>query len=403
MKQYKYTAVNINKEKFTGTFIAEDEKDLATQLAKQNLYLVSASLYSGKTPSAFFTTGTGNVSLGELTTFCRQFAIMINAGISVLECLECLKDQPYSAYFKSLLQIIYEDVKSGIALSEALNKHNKVFPDFFRSMIYVGEVSGKMDQVFNSLADYYEKDSSIKRKTKSALSYPIMLGVMMIGIVVLMLTFVVPTFRDALSSLDVQVNGLTKIIYNISDFMLANWLYILAIFVVIVGGIFLIGKTSGGAYFFDKMKINTPLIKKVQIDLITARFTRGFALMLTSGMDIVEALDAIVIVIGNRDFEKRFKAATEEVKHGSKLAVAFEKNGLFPSMLVQMVAVGERTASLDDILNRSCGYFDEQVETSLTSLTSAIQPAMLLIMGVIIGLMFVAVYSPMISIMENLV
>lgn len=403
MKQYKYTALNVNHEKVSGTFLAENEKDLAVQLAKQNLFLLSCSSYSGKTPSAFFTMGTGKVNMTELTMFCRQFSIMITTGIPVLECLESLKDQAYSSYFKSILQIIYEDVKSGIVMSEALNKHSKVFPDFFRNMIYVGEVSGKLDEVLASLADYYEKDMAIKRKSKSAFSYPLMLGGMTVGIVILMLTFVIPTFRDALSSLEVPLNGFTKAVYDISDFVLAYWLYILAGLIVVVGSIFLYSRTESGAYFFDKMKMTVPLISKLQIDMLAARFARAFSLMISSGMDISEALDACLVIIGNRDAERRFHSAAEEVKHGSKLAVAFEKYNLFPQILLQMIAVGERTASLDSILLRSCDYFDNQVESSLESLTAKIQPIMLIIMGGVIGVMFLAVYSPMISIMENLV
>ena len=402
MKQYKYTALNLEREKFTGTFLAKDEKDLAEQLAKQNLYLVSASIYSGKTPSAFFTTGTGKVTIAELTTFCRQFAIMINAGIPLVGCLESLKEQPYTKYFKSILEVIYEDVKSGIVLSEALNKHEKVFPDFFRNMIYVGEVAGNLDRVFTELADYYEKDTAIKKKVKSALSYPMMLGGMIIGIVILMLVFIIPTFRNALSSLNVPLSGLTKTVYDISDFMLANWLYLLAGLVVIVGGLWLFSRTKKGKECFDWLKINLPGIKSAQIDMITARFARAFSLMLSSGMDIVEALDAVKIVLGNTDVEKRFAIATDEVKHGAKLAVSFEKYNLFPTMMLQMIAVGERTASLDEILARTCDYFDEQVQTTLTSVTNKIQPAMLLIMGAVIAVMFVAVYSPMISIMQTL-
>lgn len=403
MKQYKYTALNINKQKFTGTFLAEDEKDLAVQLAKQNLYLVSASEYSGKTPSAFFTLGTGKVNMAELTMFCRQFSIMINTGIPVLECLESLLEQEFSTFFKNIMQIIYDDVKSGIVLSEALNKHSKVFPDFFRNMVYVGEVSGKLDQVFSALADYYDRDASVKKKVKGALSYPIMLGAMTIGIVVLMLAFVIPTFRDSLSALDVQLSGITKAVYGVSDFLINYWLYILAVLIVVIGGLVIFSKTIVGKDFFDKLKINTPFIKTVQINLLTSRFARSFALMLSSGMDIADALDAVVVILGNRDVERRFRKASEEVKHGSKLAVAFEKYKLFPPILLQMVAVGERTASLEDILNRSCGYFDEQVETSLNSLTSKIQPIMLIVMGVIIATMFLAVYSPMISIMQNMI
>lgn len=403
MKQYKYTAVNINKEKFVGTFLAKDEKDLATQLAKQNLYLVSASIYSGKTPSAFFTTGTGTISTAELTAFCRQISIMLASGMPIIETLESLKEQPYTKFFKNILQIIYDDVKSGMALSEALNKHGKVFPEFFRSMIYVGELSGKLDEVFLSLADYYEKDAATKRKVKSAFSYPIMLGLMTVGIVILMLAFVIPTFRDALDSLDVSMNGLTSTIYGISDFLTQSWLYLLAGVIVIVGGIFIASRTERGAYFFDKLLISIPFTRKIQLDLVSSRFARGFSLMMSSGMDIVDALNAIEVVITNREIKRRFHKASEEVQHGMKLADAFRKHNIFPPLLLQMINVGEKTASLDTILNRSKDYFDEQVDIALTNLTSKIQPIMLIIMGVLVGTMFIAVYSPMISIMENLI
>lgn len=403
MQQYKYTAVNLQKEKFSGTFIAQDERDLAAQLAKQNLFLVSCSLYSGKTPSAFFTTGTGKVPLQELTTFCSQFSIMLTAGISILETLDSLKEQSFSSFFHNLLVMIYDDVKSGIMLSEALNKHKKVFPDFFRSMVYVGEAGGKLEMVFKSLSEYYEKDNAIKRKTKSAFSYPIMLGCMTVGIVILMLLFIVPTFRETLNDLDVEIQGLTAVIFKLSDFMLAYWLYILAIICVLGIAIVVFAQTDYGSRLIDKLKIEMPIIKKIQIDLITSRFARGFALLLSSGMDIVEALDTVSIVIGNQNVAARFKKATEEVKHGTSLSVAFEKQNIFPQILLQMIAVGEKTATLGDVLNRSCSYFDDQVDATLTSVTSKIQPVMLILMGGIIGVLFIAIYSPMISIMTSLV
>ena len=164
MQKFKYVAVNLQKQKIKGTFIAKDEKDLAAELAKQSLYVISCSPYSDKTPSAFFTLGTGKVKLSELTTFCRQFSIMQNTHIPILDCLDLLKNQNFSAYFRKILQVIYDDVKGGMVLSEALNKHAKVFPDFFRSMVYVGEMSGKLHLVFSSLADYYEKDAELKKK-----------------------------------------------------------------------------------------------------------------------------------------------------------------------------------------------------------------------------------------------
>ena len=305
MMQYKYTAVNKLKEKKKGYFIAESEEDLAVQLSKQDLYLVSAKPYTGKTPSAFFTLGTGKVKLAELTAFCRQYSIMLNSGVSLLGGLEVLKGQNFSSYFKSLLGIVYDDVKSGMMLSDALAKHKKVFPNFFHSMIKIGEQSGNLDEVMNSLADYYEKDNALKRKIRAAFAYPIMLLVMMVGIVILMLAFVIPTFREVLDSLEIEEQGLTKLIYGFSDFLLENWLYLIAGLVVLILILFLIGKTKNGRYFYDWLKVSFPGVKKVNINILTSKFARAFALLLSSGMDVNDALDAVVIVFGNKYIEKK--------------------------------------------------------------------------------------------------
>jgi type IV pilus assembly protein PilC len=403
MPTYKYVAVNLQKKKYKGIFIADDEKDLAVQLTKQNLYLMSASIYKGGTPSAFFTLGTGKVSMNELTTFCRQFSIMITTGIPLLGCIDSLKQQSFSSYFKSILQVISEDVKGGAMLSESIDKHKKVFPDFFRSMVHIGEASGKLDTVFVSLADYYESDAAIKRKTKSALAYPLMLAGMTVAIVIVMLAFVIPTFRNSLSDLDVEITGLTKAVYDISDFILNNWEMIVLAVILLVGMIFLFSRTKTGQRTFDILKVKTPIIGSVNVNLITARFARCFSILLSSGMDLATALDTISIILGNIYVEERFNEASEDVRQGVTITNAFQKQNLFPPMMMQMLSVGEKTASLEEVLTRSCVFFDEQVETSLNSLTSKIQPAMLCIMGVVVGTLFLAVYSPMLSIMTTLV
>ncbi len=402
MQQFKYTAVNIQKQKFNGIFIAEDEKDLAKQLAKQNLFLVSATPYSGKTPSAFFTLGTGKISSAEFTQFCRQFSIMLIAGISILESLECMKDQKYSNYFHNILLVIYDDVKSGVMLSDACDKHKVAFPEFFRSMIHVGEASGKLDMVFESIADYYEKDSAVKKKTKSAFAYPAVLLVMAVGIVILMVSYVVPTFKSVLAELEVEVSGFTKVVYAISDFFVAYWLYILAVVAVIGLAVFITLRTQKGKLFFDSLSMRLPLFGKIVISLNTARFARSFALLLSSGMTAIDALEAVKVVIGNREMKARFCKAVEDVRRGIKMSEAFNTYDVFPPVLIQMVVIGERTATLEDVLLRSCDYFDDQVDSALTSMTNKIQPILLCIMGALVGSMFIAVYSPMISIMEGL-
>ncbi|MDY4144933.1 MAG: type II secretion system F family protein [Bacilli bacterium] len=401
MKKYKYEAVNINKKKFTGTFLAENERDLASQLAKQNLYLISAKVTSDEVRPSFFSVG-GRVKMVDLTAFCRQFSIMLNSGMSIVQTLDVLKAQDYDRFFKSILENVYEDVKTGVMLSDALAKHKKVFPNFFKSMIKVGEASGKLDVVMISLADYYDNDAALKKKTKGALAYPIMLLMMTIGIVILMMLFVVPTFKDTLNDMNVEMPPLTQAIADLSDFIKLEWKKILVVIGSLVALIFLYSRTEKGKYTFDTLAINFPLLKTINIAKITARFARGFSLLLSSGMDIIEAMEEISVVIGNRNVEKRFKQAIEDVRQGMTLTMAFESYKLFPDILIQMVSVGERTASLEEVLSRSCAFFDEQADSAIKAFTSAISPIMLLIMGGVVGVLFIAIYSPMLQIMTTI-
>ncbi len=402
MPTYKYVAVNLQKKKYKGLFIAEDEKDLAVQLTKQNLYLVSAKVYKGGSPSAFFTLGTGKVKLSELTSFCRQIAIMLRSGIELLGCIDSLKAQSYSSYFKSILQVLSEDLKAGMMLSEALEKQKKVFPDFFRSMVHIGEASGRLDTVFLHLADYYESDTAIRRKVKGAMAYPSILMLMTVGIVTIMLMFVIPTFRDALSKMEVEISGLTKAVYDLSDFVVENGLYI-ASFVLVFGLLlFLFLMTKTGKKAFDVFKIKCPFVGKIQVNMITARFARSFSILLSSGMDLTSTINTIAALSGNQYIEKCFHEISEDVQGGVSLTMAFQKQRIFPNMLIQMISVGERTASLDEVFERSCLFFDEQVSTSINSITSKLQPILLMIMGIVVGTLFLAVYSPMLSIMNTL-
>ena len=402
MPIYKYVAMNSNKQKVRGKFIAENEKTLASELAKNNLYLVSSAVYKEGTPSSFFTLGTGKVSMKDLTGFCRQISIMLNAGIPVLDCLDSLRKQSYSSYFRSILQVVYEDIKAGAMLSSAIDKHKKVFPSFFRNMVLVGEASGRLEKVFVSLADYYESDSAIKRKALGAMAYPMMLLCMTVAIVVLMLTFVIPKFKDSMARMEVDPDGFTAAIYNASDFLVEYWNIIILAVIGVGLLLFLFFMSSTGRYFGDVFKAKAPLIGTITRDLVTARFSRAFGILLSSGMDLATALESVGMVIGNRYLRRRFELAAISVQHGTSLTNALKRYDIVPDMLIQMVAVGERTASLDEVLTRSCVYFDQKVEISLNSLTSKIQPVMLLIMGSVIATLFLAVYSPMLSMMTSI-
>ena len=392
----------MNKKKFNGIYLAENVTELRNMLARQGLYLTSARVMKNQRPSAALSLS-GKIPIKELTTFCRQFAIMINAGISVSESIGSLKNQDYSAFFKQSLSIVHEDLNSGMMLSEALKKQKRAYPEFFTSMIYIGEGSGSLDVVLNNLADYYETDAQIKSKTKSALVYPIVLLVIMVSILAVMTFFVIPTFEEALSELDVKMPALTTTIFNMSHKIADNIVTILIVIASIVAALVIFGRFRIGRYTYDTLKYKLPVIKKVQRSMVTSRFARAFGLLLSGGTDLMEAMYMIANVLGNKYVEKRFRLAVNEVERGMNLTMALDSYNIFQQMLIQMISVGERTGELDTVLMSSCEFFDQEVENSLKAMTALIQPVLLVIMGGAIAIMFLAVYSPILSIMNTLV
>lgn len=401
MRKYKYVAVNVEKKKFTGSFVAENEEHLRQQLASQNLYLISCKPIKNETPNPFFSL-TGRIEIKELTTFCRQFAILLNSGMSILDSLNQLRQQNFTGYFKSVLYVVYDDVKVGNLLSEALKKHKKIFPEFFYSMIYVGEASGNLEEVLIALADYYDREIALKRKIKSALAYPIALGFLMLAIVLVMLLLIVPEFEKTLSAMDIkeeEYNKITLVIFNLSHWVRENGLTVVYVLVILIAIIYLFSRTEKGKYIIDELKYKLPLFKNIQINLVASKFTKSLALLLKSGMNMVDALDVVEGLLGNRYARKIFKNIVADVRQGAALHFAMDQYKIFPQMLIQMISTGEKSSGIEEILTRSMNFFDAQVEASLLKVTSLIQPMMLCVMAIVIGVMFIAIYSPMITIM----
>ena len=401
MKKFKYTAINLHGKKFQGSFLAESEDSLREQLAKQGLYLKSARAVTDKSPNPFFSL-TGKVSVRELSAFARQFSIMISSGSSIVDSLAVLKGQAYTGFLKKVLDQVHESVKAGQLLSEAMSKHKRAFPNFFVSMVKIGELSGQLDTVLISIADYFESDAKLRARTKSALMYPAFLIVMAVALIVLMVALIIPTFRDALSSLNVEMPPLTIALYNISDAFRANWQYIALILVAVVALFLLFIRSRGGRVVWDRLKFVTPYVRDVIRGNIAARFCSAFSLLVAGGMDIADAMDEVVIVLGNKYVEQQFRRAAADVRQGMTLTMAMQSYNLFPPMLIQMLSVGEKTARIDEVLSRSSSFFESQVERSLTNLTGILQPLILLVIGACVGLLFYAVYAPLLQVMNTL-
>lgn len=400
LKKFKYTAVDVNNKKTSGILLAENESELRKMLMESNLYLVSSKALSDKSITFFMLSS--KVKVSEVTTFAREFAIMISAGIPIVDSLDTLRNQPYSKLFKRILSIVHNDVRSGSLLSEAFSKHKKVFPELFISMTYVGEVSGSLDSILNELADYYERDNKIKRRAKSALIYPAILAVLTLAVLVLLVAVIIPTFKTTLQKLDVEMPGLTLFVLSISDFFSNNWEIILIVLAALAVIIFISFRFEKVKYGFDALKAKLPVMRKVTLSLVSSRFARGFGTLIASGVDVVKSLEIMGNIIGNRYYQKRYWAAYQDIKEGHNIATAFQNHKVFPEILIQMIAIGEKTGSLDNVIRRTTGYFDDQVETSLTRMTALLEPTIICFLGLVVAIIILSVFSPLLNIINTL-
>lgn len=401
MKKFKYTAMNLERKKFSGIFLAENEQELASKLADQKLFLVSAHEMHATTAHSLLSI-TGKVSVGELATFCRQFSIMVTTGIPIIRSLDMLRNQSYSPILKKTLDFVFEDVQSGALLSDAMGRHKRVFPRFFRSMVYIGEASGSLDKILVTLADYLESDAAIKKKVKGAMVYPVFLIFLTVAILVLMLAYIIPTFMDSLATLEVETPPITLFLNDVSIWFQNNWLKMVIVIAVVVVVLFIFFHTKKGKFVWHALLYNAPILGRINSSLITARFARSFGLLIDSGSDVVEALETVIVVLDNLYVEKKLQASIADVRRGKGLAVALANHKVFPPLIIQMIAVGEQTGNLAETLTASCPFFDSEAEATVTRATALLQPVILAFLGITVGVLFYAVYSPLLQIMQTM-
>lgn len=401
MQKYKYTAVDANNKKYRGYYVANNTDDLRRQLANSGLYLVKQTLAEGTGLNRAISL-TGKLPIKDLTVFCRQFSIMITAGIPIVECINSLKQQKFKEETRQSLNKLYDDLNSGMLLSEAMRKQKKAYPNFFISMIYVGENSGTLDMILKHLADYYENDQATRKKLSSALIYPIILFILAIGVVSLMVFYVIPKFQESLAKMNVPMPTITNVIFNFSNWMIDHALVIGIVIASIILVLFVFGRFKFGRYVYDTIKYKFFLTRTVYMNITTSRFARSLGLLLTGGTNMMNALSMVEGILGNKYAEKKFHQVIVDIENGSNITTALEKSHLFRKMLIQMVDVGEKSGALDEVLLRSCEFFDQEVQASINKLTSLIQPVILIFLAVAILLMFLGIYSPILSIMDNL-
>lgn len=391
---FKYNVRDKTGKVISGKLEGENREAVATKL-RQMGYIVldlEEDRLAQLNKIQFGTT----VKIKDVTIFARQFATMINAGLSLTKCLTILASQSDSKELREIIAQLGRDVEAGQSLSEAMVKHPKVFPPIFYNMVRAGETGGVLDEVLLRVADLFEADAALKGRIKSAMTYPVaMLGLVLV-ILAAMMIFVVPTFEQMFSSMGGKLPLPTQILVTISHGATGWPGLVFVVAVVAIAVAFRTWKhTDSGKFIWDGILLRMPIVGTLQRKTAIARFTRTFSTLVAAGVPILSAMDIVADTAGNEVVARALKNARAAIKEGETIAKPLGESPVFPSMVVQMVAVGEETGALDQMLSKIADFYDEEVASAVDSLTSLLEPIMMASLGGVVGGMVVALYLPM--------
>ena len=428
MPNFKYSAIGADGRTVRGSLGAGNQQELVEELRRRNLMPLKIESKGGadapepaapaaaaapspavatlpKAPSkgiSFMKARPGVKRKEEMVLFTRQLATMIGAGIPMLESLEILREQAESKQFAMLLDMVIGDVRGGQDLSTSLARHPKVFSDVYVSMIKAGEASGQIDDILERLADYMEATQRLKRDIKSAMTYPVVSLCMIFGITAFLMMGIVPKFKEVFSSLDVELPGLTKGILAVSDFTQEQWPLVLGAMVVAFMLLMVYKKTDRGSWQWDWLMLHMPVFGALFRKVGLSRFSKTFSTMLKSGVPILGALDIVADTAGNRLIKDAVIKARENVRQGDSLAKPLASSPIFPPMVTRMIGIGEKTGSLEQLLEKISEFYDEQVRATVKALTSLIEPIMIAVMGVMVGTICLSVFLPIFELQKQL-
>ncbi len=383
-----------------GEKVARTAQEIALSLERDQIRVLSIEKkkIAVRIPFISGKGGRKKVSLKELSVFNRQLSVMFNAGLPITQGLGILAAQQKNKYFEEVLQEVRRDVEAGSNFSNALRKYPDVFNNLYTSMIQAGEASGNLDTILMRLSEYIENMQKIIRRVKSAMTYPIVVIVLAVLITALILWKVVPIFEDMFSQLGAALPMPTQIVMSASDFLQSNILLI----IIAIGGLFFAFKayyrTYKGKRVIDRLKLRIIVFGDLLLKVGVARVTRTMATLLDSGVEIIEAISITAKTAGNAIIEDAVLKSRASVQEGKPLYSSWEETGIFPSMVTQMVSVGEQTGALSSMLSKIADFYDQEVDAAVAALISIMEPIMILILGGLVGSVVIAMYLPMFSI-----
>ncbi len=423
MPNFLYNALDAKGEQKSGVLAANSENEAIQQLRASGLYptqIQEEGKVSKKAKAAFAPKAKskakakpaakagGSVKPKSLTIFTRQLATLIDSGLPLLRSLTVLEKQEPNPVLRATVGALAENVQGGSTFSESLAQHPKIFNKLYVNMVKAGELGGVLEVVLNRLAEYQEKAQKLKNKIVSAMVYPVIVMFIAVGILVFLMIFIVPKFKEMFTNTDQELPLISKIVFGTSEFFLArplflpNVFFLFIVFSVLVVIFNIWGKTKGGRSAIDLIKLRMPVLGDIQRKSAVSRFSRTLGTLVTSGVPILQALNITRDTAGNVVISSAIEKVHEAVKEGETIVTPLQASGVFPNMVISMVDVGEETGQLPEMLLKIADVYDDEVDNSVTALTSILEPIMIVILALIVGSVVFALFLPLIKMISTM-
>jgi type IV pilus assembly protein PilC len=388
-------------EKRTGEMNATSADEVQDRLRRQD---ISPSKVKKKSDSKGLNLNFGGgVPLKSLVVFTRQFATMVDAGLPLVQCLELLGNAEPNQNFKKIILKIKDDIEAGSTLADAMAKHPGAFDNLYVSLVAAGEVAGILDTILNRLAKQIEKAQALRRKVKSAFSYPIIVLVIAVLVVFVLLYKVIPTFQNMFQDMGGgELPGPTQFVITLSEFVQSNFLIITGVLIVISVGTIAFLNYKPTRAIFDRAILKTPLFGPLVRKTAVARFTRTLGTMVSSSVPIVDSLEIVAQTSGNMTVERAILYVRDKISEGQNMVDPLMETGVFPPMVVQMIGVGESTGALDTMLAKIADFYEDEVDVAVDNLTSMLEPLLMVFLGIVVGGMLIAMYLPIFTLAGNI-
>lgn len=396
MIDYIYTAVDKDGKKVKGTISATNESRARILLKEQGI--VPTKIEKQTLLNKDINISIGNpVEIRDLSVFCRQFQSILKAGVTIVEALEMLADQTENKVFAKAIREAKTTVQKGGTLAGAMKEHPKIFPSMLVNMIEAGEVSGSLEIALERMGTQFEKSAKLKGLVKKAMIYPIMILIVAFAVVIAMSILVVPSFAEMFEDMGTEMPAITQAIMVFSDFILTKWYIAVLVIAVLVFAISAFAKSENGKEFFGRVSIKLPIFGKLIVKSTSASFARTISTLISAGVSLSDALEITARAMSNVLFKRALRDARQKVEQGSNLSGPLAASGLFPPMIPQMVRIGEETGNVDGMLTKAADYYEEEVEIATGSLTTMIEPLIIVVLGAIVAFLVLALYMPMMS------